>query len=419
MNYKHTDIFVPGGFPKYTYNPRNSLNLESRLLTAKDNLCKLVTITGQTKSGKTVLARKIFPRTEAVWVDGGAVSSLDDFWDIVIEQLNLFTSAEQEESSGRGSEIGGSGSAGANFIVAKGEAGVTAAISEQRGSISRKSRSTSSQVIAIRGLEECKRSLIIDDFHYIEKTLQASIVRALKALIFDGLPVAIIAIPHRRYDAIKVEREMAGRIEQISIPSWSSDELVFIPMTGFKLLGNEFPHTDASVLAEESLGSPHLMQEFCRRIAGRNMLLSDSSPDFSVISVSDKNLIFGEIAETIGRPIFEKLARGPRQRTDRKSRELKTGQIVDIYELVLYALASMKPDLVSLEYEELRTALREVVSGPLPQMHEVVRVVKHMATIAASDESSTPVIDFEEDEKKLHITDPFFAFYLRWGKLSN
>jgi hypothetical protein len=41
-----------------------------------------------------------------------------------------------------------------------------------------------------------------------------------------------------------------------------------------------------------------------------------------------------------------------------------------------------------------------------------------MATIAATDQSSTPVIDFEEEEKKLHITDPFFAFYLRWGELS-
>jgi hypothetical protein len=41
-----------------------------------------------------------------------------------------------------------------------------------------------------------------------------------------------------------------------------------------------------------------------------------------------------------------------------------------------------------------------------------------MASIAATDQSSTPVIDFEEEEKKLHITDPFFAFYLRWGNSS-
>jgi hypothetical protein len=40
-----------------------------------------------------------------------------------------------------------------------------------------------------------------------------------------------------------------------------------------------------------------------------------------------------------------------------------------------------------------------------------------MAAIAATDQSSTPVIDFEETDRKLHITDPFFAFYLRWGEL--
>ena len=92
---------------------------------------------------------------------------------------------------------------------------------------------------------------------------------------------------------------------------------------------------------------------------------------------------------------------------------------MDIYELVLHALAHLRPGLVSLEYEDLRAAIREVSDTQIPQLHEVARVLKHMATIAASDQSSTPVIDFEDDEKKLHITDPFFAFYLRWGQLGD
>lgn len=40
-----------------------------------------------------------------------------------------------------------------------------------------------------------------------------------------------------------------------------------------------------------------------------------------------------------------------------------------------------------------------------------------MSEIAATDQSSTPVIDFDENDKLLHVTDPFFAFYLRWGNL--
>jgi hypothetical protein len=84
----------------------------------------------------------------------------------------------------------------------------------------------------------------------------------------------------------------------------------------------------------------------------------------------------------------------------------------------LHGLAFIRPGLVSLEYEDLRSAIRDVSAAQIPQLQEVARVLKHMATIAATDQSSTPVIDFEEEEKKLHITDPFFAFYLRWGELA-
>ena len=48
--------------------------------------------------------------------------------------------------------------------------------------------------------------------------MQGGIVRALKPLIFDELPVVLIAIPHRRYDALKVEKEMTGRISPLSGP---------------------------------------------------------------------------------------------------------------------------------------------------------------------------------------------------------
>jgi len=168
-------------------------------------------------------------------------------------------------------------------------------------------------------------------------------------------------------------------------------------------------------MVAEAIGSPHLAQEFCRavcRVAG----VGEGLPRLNEIDIDS---IFRDVADTIGRPIFDKLARGPRQRSDRIPRKLKDGQTVDIYELVLHALAHLRPGLVSLEYEDLRAAIRDVSDTQIPQLHEVARVLKHMSSIAAGDQSSTPVIDFEEDEKRLHITDPFFAFYLRWGRLGD
>lgn len=412
---RYQDVFVPGGFPKHTYNPRATLQLEQRLRESRENLCKLVTVTGQTKSGKTVLTRSILPREECVWVDGGTVSEEDDLWAVVLEQLNIFQTTENQTAKDITATIAGKGSAGADFLVAKGSAEIGGELSNTRSQSRTGSRSVSSRVAALQGLRNAKVPIVIDDFHYLPKETQGDVVRALKQPIFDGLPVVIIAIPHRRYDAVRVEKEMTGRIMSIEVPAWSKDELTFIPKKGFGLLDIPFDSTLADRLAAEAIGSPHLAQDFCRTLCRT----SDASDGRTPVSKVEIDRVFRDVAETIGRPIFDKLAKGPRQRSDRIQRELKDGQVVDIYELVLHALAHLRPGLVSLEYEDLRTAIREVSATQIPQLHEVARVLKHMATIAAHDQSSTPVIDFEEDEKKLHITDPFFAFYLRWGQLND
>lgn len=415
---RYQDIFVPGGLPKHTYNPRAELQLEDKLSEVKDNLCKLVTVTGQTKSGKTVLVRKILPPEETIWIDGGLVSNEDDFWEVIIENLELFQTTESETSSESGTKIGGKGSAEANFLIAKGSGEISTELEKKRGSAVTSGRTVSSRVAALNGLRKSVTAIVVDDFHYIPRDIQGNIVRALKPLIFDGLPVVIIAIPHRRYDALKVEKEMTGRISPIQIPSWAEEELTYIPNTGFALLNYNTQESLTKLVASESIGSPHLMQDFCRGICkAMNIETSQRRQELDIPRTIIEST-FKDVAETIGRPIFEKLARGPRARTDRIQRSLHDGRIVDIYQLVLHALAHLKPGLVSIEYEELRSAIRAVSGSQIPQLQEVARVLKHMATIASTDQSSTPVIDFEEEEKKLHITDPFFAFYLRWGELA-
>jgi hypothetical protein len=415
----YQEVFVPGGFPYHTYNPRESLSLETKFKNSLKNLCKLIVITGHTKSGKTVLARKILPQDQNIWIDGGAVSKEDEFWQIVVDNLDLAQEHKTDVVEGTGKNIGIGANLEANVIVTKASGQLGWNYTEKHENGISNVRTTSSRVVALQGLKERKIPLIIDDFHYLPFELQGTIIRALKQLIFDGLPVIIIAIPHRRYDAMKVEREMTGRIMPINIPVWSVDELQFIPNTGFSLLGYSLSHKDSLRLANEAIGSPHLMQDFCRTICNIKGINSISKITELNLSDSELETVFHDVAETMGRPMFEKLAHGPRQRTDRIQREIIGGQKVDIYQLVIRALANLKPGLTSLEYEDIRTSMRELSPKPIPQLHEVTRVLRHMATIASSDRSSTPVIDFEESEKKLHVTDPFFAFYLRWGDITN
>ncbi|MBX3694457.1 MAG: ATP-binding protein [Steroidobacteraceae bacterium] len=286
---RYQDIFVPGGFPRHTYNPRTELRLEKRLGEVTENLCKLVTVTGQTKSGKTVLTRRVLPPESAIWIDGGTVSEEDDFWQTILEQLDIFQTTERNEE--RSSTTGGEVKVGAtgSIFVAKVEG--EAAVAHERGKASGSSgsRTVSARVAALGGLKESKRALVIDDFHYLPKDMQGSIVRALKPLIFDGLPAAIIAIPHRRYDALKVEKEMTGRISPIQIPMWEHDELVFISKTGFGLLNYALSDDVSSRLADEAIGSPHLMQDFCRGICRRLDLVATDVP--STLSLTERLII--------------------------------------------------------------------------------------------------------------------------------
>jgi len=276
-----------------------------------------------------------------------------------------------------------------------------------------KSLSLTSRSAAIRQLRLSRLPLIIDDFHYLDRDFQGDVIRALKPLIFEGLPVVLIAIPHRRYDAVKVEREMTGRLEAIHIPAWEAHELLQIASEGFPLLNMEVSEPVTRRFAAEAYGSPHLMQEFCKELAKRNEVHQTVPEKCVVANVEDE--LFKKVAEGTGKIVFDRLAKGPRQRADRIQRELKSGETGDIYRVTLYALARLGPGLDTIEYEHLRGALRDILAESIPQAHEITRVLEKMAEIAAGDEASTPVLDWEKEEQKLHITDPFFAFYLKWG----
>ena len=412
--YKTSKVFVPGGMPQHTYVARSERNLENRLRLVADNLCKLVTVTGATKSGKTVLTNKVFPRNNNLWVDGGAIGEENDLWNYILEGLRGYTDLELEQAKESTSTIGGEieGEAGLP-LVAKAKGKIDAEFSGSHGYTKIKAISLSPRSAAITQLRRAEIPLIIDDFHYLDRNFQGDVIRGLKPLIFEGIPVILIAIPHRRYDAVKVEREITGRLESITIPTWTINELLEIPDEGYPLLNVHLANNVALRLAKEAYGSPHLMQEFCRELALINNIQETQQEKYTIDSVSDQ--LFTKVAEGTGRIIFDKLAKGPRQRTDRIQRTLKTGEAADIYKVILYALARISPGLDTIEYEQLRSAIKEVLTDNIPQAHEVTRVLEKMAEIADSDEASPPVLDWEKEEQKLHITDPFFAFFLKWG----
>ena len=411
-----TRVFTPGGFPTVTYIARREKQLEERVSAAKDFLAKLVVVTGATKSGKTVLVDKVFPQNSAIWIDGGSISDEKSFWELIVEKADLFTEMEYSEQDVESSAVEAGGSVEGNVFVVKGSATTKGTVGTENTIEKKIKRTTSPKVVAINMLQSSETPLIVDDFHYIDKKIQKSIVRALKAPIMHGLPVVFIAIPNRKYDAVEVEREMTGRIENIEMPVWEEEELKGIAVQGFDALNIKVSSFLITQLSQSAYGSPFLMQEFCRSLCEKCEITEYTEEEQYISDNIDMNDVFSEIAEHSGRSIFNKLKRGPRSRSDRKKRLLKNGEQTDIYGVVLEGLKVLKPGVESMPYELLRNNIKDVLAENPPQKNEISRVLDQIAKISYTDTSSTPVIDWQRDDDIITITDPFFAFFLKWAR---
>ena len=174
-----------------------------------------------------------------------------------------------------------------------------------------------------------------------------------------------------------------------------------------------FPDSILSKMAREAFGSPHLMQEFCKTLCRKYNIIKKTMLR-TTISINDNELekIYTEIAQNTGRPTFDRLARGARPRSDRKERLLKDGAKTDIYGVVMMALKCLRPGMSRISYEELRSTIKEHLQESPPQRHEVTRVLDIITQISYNDSASTPVIEWNKEDSEIHITDPFFAFYL-------
>ena len=410
-----SDVFISGGQPTVTYNPRKCLHLEDKLDEYLDKGYKILAITGPTKSGKTVLVRSKLDSEISCWIFGGQIENTNDFWEAIIERYEGYTDylKTESDSTEHRDESGIDGGVDFKVFNINGKTSSTESSSTEL-SISR-SRKLSSKAISTRLLtDNIKNPLIIDDFHYIGQEIQKRIIRYLKDLVFKGLRVIIITVPHRAYDAVKVEREMTGRLTQMKIPIWEKEELEYIMQLGFKELNMVVPQELIDSFAKDSFGSPHLTQDFCYKFCNKNGIKETLKTKKSFEKLTCESEFFSELASDTSKVAFDRLSRGPRHRTDRKERTFVDGTKGDIYQAILLAIAKTGPK-TSLTYEEIRNALRNILKDQIPEAHEITRVLDMMTEISKTHIEGEPVVDYDRELSTLYISDPFFAFYLRWG----
>ncbi|MEQ9247832.1 MAG: hypothetical protein RLO21_17785, partial [Nitratireductor sp.] len=343
------DVFVAGGQPTITYVDREETHIERQLARAIATPNQIVSLSGATKTGKTVLCRKVLGKRQFVWIDGGQIASADGFWSEVRGELSI--PDETEFTRETGDTITG----GADLVITmKGSHLSKTSLKEKR--------STKSLADTLSILIKEKIAIVIDDFHYLNEETRRSIVRNIKGAVFNGLKVVLLSVTHRVFDAIEAETELTGRFTSIILPEWSLDDLKKIPEIGFHALNVECPTEIIENLGRESQENPFLMQKFCWEICfdcgieEKNLIRKQRIPD-------DYNIeeMFVRIAKDAGLPIYKILVAGPQSRKQRAKRPLADGGNADIYEATMLALAGTGPKS-TISYEELRSELGSMLS---------------------------------------------------------
>ena len=407
------EVFTPGGQPSITYVSRAGLNIEAALKKAVSQRNIIVSLTGPTKSGKTVLCRNVLQNFAHVWIEGGQIKSEPGLWERICYELNYPREIMKKRIDGgtvsagvsAGAEVGVPGNK-ASFVVTLGGSKLHSAEVDRSYTID-------AMHTALEHLTKNDICLVIDDFHYIPEEARASIIRTLKGAVFNGMKIVLLSTPHRAFEAIKAEAEITGRFKHVTMPSWGKTDLSEIANVGFKALNVTCDHKIVDAFAREAQGSPLLMQQFCWNICYDSGISESSLLGSKINPAFDVTGIFNEVAHDSGLPTYEKFARGPQSRTDRMPRPLVGGGEADIYEAILLAIAVTGPK-EKLTYDQIRASLNSVLADKIPQKLEVSNALNHLATIDEKENKGARAIDWDSKMLELVITDPFFRFYLRW-----
>lgn len=419
---KATEVFTPGAFPAHTYIARDGEALERALKDALDTPGQIVSLVGPSKSGKTVLVEKVVGLDNIVTITGAGIRAAEEIWSRVCDSLGLPNSQGASESKTKklGAELEVSGGVSA-FGLAKAQG-------KSKGSFGSDTQDASSATIHRRGLEDVvaqigktDRAVLVDDFHYMPRDVQAEAAKSLKEAVRRGVRVVTAAVLHRGDDLVRANPELRGRVRSIDLVYWSESDLRAIGVEGFALLNVELDEASLNALVREAAGSPQLMQLLCLTACFvLDLRVSRSRKEELSVSAHQLQIIFEQTsASTEFRSLVDVLDSGPKTRgTERKIYKFRDGSQGDVYRAVLKAVAS-DPPMLSFDYEELGRRANTVCDGDAPVGSSMVGTCLHISRLAAEKFPNERAIDWDEQKQILDIPDPYLLFYLRWsGRLS-
>lgn len=407
-------VFTPNDVPTYTYVDRSAHRFEETVREALEIPKLIVSLSGPSKSGKTVLVKKIVEQDHLIPVSGASIRSADDLWRKVLAWMEAPSERTEtvQRSVGGGGSLSGGGEIGLP-LVAKGKTEINIDISAQRETGVSKKIAVDMLQQVVEEIADSGFVVFVDDFHYIPRDVQQEIGRQIKEASEAGVRICTASVPHRADDVVRSNTELRGRVRAVDITYWSDAELVQIAQAGFDTLNMDIAPSVVTKMSAEAFGSPQLMQTICLNLCleTRNLETLPEQRrvdvnDFTLAQVFERTSTFMDFVSLV-----EALHAGPKQRgVERKQFEFTDDSKGDVYRAVLLAITSTPPKL-AFNYDDMLRRVRAVCRGESPVGSSISQALLQMHNIADAVQPTGKVIEW--DENVLDIVDPYFLFFLR------
>ncbi len=408
------EIFTPNDTPSITYVDREDLKLEQTLRAHCELPKMVVSVSGPSKSGKTVLINKVLDENLIIPVIGSGIGAPEDLWIRALQWMEIPATVTTTKSSSTSISGGAKGGGEVSLLgVAKGNAQTHIGSGKSWTSTSSGTFENNGLTKVIEEMAGSEFVIFLDDFHYIAESHREEIGRQIKVATDNGVKIITASVPHRTDDVVRSNPELRGRVAAVDVGYWERRHLQMIARQGFSELNIYLAPEIENRLCDEAMGSPQLMQTICYCLCNVLQIYEPfreiESIEINEEKISESLLMTSQFTDFS--KMLSSLHAGPKTRgQERKEHNLVDGSMGDVYRAVLLAICS-DPITMSFTYDDIIMRVRTVCEGDNPVGSSVTSCLEQMHKISDGLQPGRPVLAWDGDN--LDITDPYFAFYLR------
>jgi hypothetical protein len=414
-NMRATEVFTPKGEPSVTYVDDHLIDKGRRLLQDLSAGPCVVSLSGPSKSGKTVFIEKTLGRDNLIKVNGAGVKSPKELWlkvfAVIGTPIKVVETNEKNDTSSFGAKV-----EGGVPLLAKGEVSTVGTWGSKKAEAAE--AAVDYVALLVKELGKTEYIVFIDDFHYINAEVQQELAMQIKEGIEGKVQFVCASVPYRSDDVLLANADLRGRAYKVDFEYWAHAELAKIAHIGFAAMNLKVPTAIINALASEAAGSPQLMQTLCLNLCFD--VDHEVRPDVQVEIGGNIDLVERVCRRTAANNDYSStvsaMKDGPKTRgKDRKSYVLQSNNAaMDVYPLILRGIAYHPPKL-TLKANELATRVQGLCSGEQPGSGSIINSCSHIVSIA-NEAEGRQVIEWDAERDLLDIRDPYLLFFLRWGQ---